>query len=349
MINIDRPDAPTFRATTALALEQTAFLSTLLAVGAVLVSATTSAGHGEVAVLSAVGTLLALAVFYCVLAWRWNAEGLVYCAQAAFIGSYMAYRATRPLPEALDAVALVVLCFCKFGLAELLQRLGFDLYARPIRYVSLCLPLVSLALAVHRGWLHDLNVFVFFATASFYGLICAVRHWKPVGYAAAILYDALLWIVWARAGWKLIDHPQFYLIPVGFTAILFAEVNRQEFGREVTSAIRSLGLVVIYVSLAIPMWHFQSFGAWVTLLLLSLLGVFAGIGLRVRSFLSLGLVCFCFDVLYQLGRFGLEHAFARWGIMLGLGILLTLFVALNEKKRIVAKMWEYYEQVREWE
>jgi hypothetical protein len=46
---------------------------------------------------------------------------------------------------------------------------------------------------------------------------------------------------------------------------------------------------------------------------------------------------------------GTEYALARWGIMLLLGIFLILFVALNEKKRIVLTMRQFYEQARQWE
>ena len=49
-----------------------------------------------------------------------------------------------------------------------------------------------------------------------------------------------------------------------------------------------------------------------TLLLVSLAGIFAGIGLRVQVFLWLGLVGFVLDVVYQLGRMGLEHTLAKW-------------------------------------
>ena len=56
------------------------------------------------------------------------------------------------------------------------------------------------------------------------------------------------------------------------------------------------------------------------LVLLSLVGIFAGIGLRVQSFLWLGLACFVLDVTYQLTRLGVEHALARWGVMLTLGV-----------------------------
>ena len=96
-------------------------------------------------------------------------------------------------------------------------------------------------------------------------------------------------------------------------------------------------------------WQFASFGAWLTLLLVSLAGIFAGIGLRVQVFLWLGLAGFVTDVVYQLGRMGMEHSLAKWGIMLVLGLGLVLFVALNEKKRIVVTMRDYIDQARQWE
>ena len=78
-------------------------------------------------------------------------------------------------------------------------------------------------------------------------------------------------------------------------------------------------------------------------------GLFAGIGLRVQTFVWLGLVTFLADVLYELGRVSLDHALAKWAIMLSLGILLVFFVALNEKKQIVASMRGCFDQVRTWE
>ncbi|GAC1475351.1 MAG: hypothetical protein NVSMB9_27670 [Isosphaeraceae bacterium] len=54
------------------------------------------------------------------------------------------------------------------------------------------------------------------------------------------------------------------------------------------------------------------------------------------------------DVVYQLGRIGMEHSLAKWAIMLALGLLLVLFVALNETKRIVITLREYYDRARHW-
>jgi hypothetical protein len=170
-----------------------------------------------------------------------------------------------------------------------------------------------------------------------------------VGYAAAVLYNAALWALWWQFGWQFVDRPECFLVPVGLTAILFAEVNRGTLQREALNMIRGVGLSTIYLSLAAPIWEHQSLGAWATLLLLSLAGIFAGIGLRLQTFLWLGLASFFLDVVYQIGRVGMDNTLARWGIMLALGIVLVLFVAINEKKQILRTMKLYYESVRQWE
>jgi hypothetical protein len=280
---------------------------------------------------------------------RWHAEWLVYLAQGVLVLAYFAYRHAYPQPRATDVFVLVLFGYLDFAIAEVMQRLGLKLYTRPTLYFSLAIPLLPLGLAVWNGTVDDANLFLLFASATFYAAACYRLRWKSIGYAAAVLYNAFLWVAWARVGWKLADHPQFFLIPVGLSTILFAEVNRSELGRQNVNVLRNLGLLVIYASLAFPIWQFESFGSWLALLLLSLLGIFVGIGLRVQSFVWLGLACFCLDVIYQLGRIGMEHALAKWGIMLALGITLVIFVAINEKKGIVLAMRDYYDEIRQWE
>ena len=110
-----------------------------------------------------------------------------------------------------------------------------------------------------------------------------------------------------------------------------------------------MGLTLIYLVLAVPIWQTSSLTAWAVVLGVSLVAIFAGIGLRSQAFLWLGLAGFFLDVVYQLGRIGMEHALAKWAIMLTLGIALVLFVALNEKKRILLTIRKYAEVVRRWE
>ncbi len=170
-----------------------------------------------------------------------------------------------------------------------------------------------------------------------------------MGYAAAVLYNAALWILWDRIGWRLSDHVQFFLVPVGFSTILFAEVNRRDLGRDTVNTIRTAGLLIIYGSLAFPIWQSASFGAWLGLLVASLAGIFLGIGLRLQTFLWLGLATCVLDVVYELARVSRDYEFAKVAIMLIAGISLVLFVALNEKKKIVTTMQAYWDQARQWE
>jgi hypothetical protein len=345
---LDSTEMP-FSARCAVALEQVAVLAALLAAVLILLTAPAARSLGYGWVLGAVGTLATLAVFYLLMARRWKAEWLVYASQGALLGAYLYHQHARPLPEEVNALLMVLFCFLDLGVSQVVERLRLTLYQRATLLFSLVMPLVPLSLALLQGHWNEAGVLLLFSTATFYGVACYETRWKGLGYAAAVLYDIALWTVWARIGWRLAEHPQLYMIPAGLTAILFAEANRRELDRQTLNAIRAIGSAVIYFSTALPMWQFQSFDAWLTLLLLSLLGIFAGIGLRVQAFLGLGLFCFVFDLLYQVGRLGIEHALAKWAIMLALGILLILFVALNEKKRILLTMREIYDQVRQWE
>ncbi len=331
------------------AMEGVASASALLAGAVVLAAGTQAAALGAWGTFAGVGVLLAAAVLHILLVPRWRTEWLVYLAHALMIGAYIDFRLAFPMSTAADAAILTLLGYIDLALSEALTRLqGPEYYVRPTRYVSLILPLLPLLQFLQTGVRDGVSLLYLSAAATFYAVACAEMRWKWLGYGAAVFCNAALWVTWSRMGWMLTDHPQFYLVPVGLSTILFAEVNR-ELGRDTVNAIRTVGLIIVYASLAAPIWQFDSFGAWLTLLLVSLLGIFAGIGLRLQTFLWLGLTTFVLDVVYEMGRVSLDYAFAKWAIMLVLGISLVMFVALNEKKRIVSTMLAYYARARTWE
>jgi tetratricopeptide (TPR) repeat protein len=330
-------------------IEPFAVAGALLAAALAGASLLDSIGVGEVQALANMGVFLGAGALFTVLAQRRGSAVLAFAAQGAILAGYVAYRAGFPLPGASDAVVVLLLAALDLGAAEVLDRLRRPLFARPAMGAALVLPLASLALALRGGLLRDEALFILCATATFYAAICGRLGWRVPGYAAAVLYNAFLWALWARAGWALADDPQFYVIPVGLTAILFVEVHRRELGRPGVNAIRGLGLSLIYLSLTVPIWRAASVAAWAALLFVSLAGVFVGIGLRSQVFLWLGLAGFVMDVVYQLGRIGTEHSGAKWAIMFALGTALFLFAALSEKKRFVEAMRGYVEQIRQWD
>jgi tetratricopeptide (TPR) repeat protein len=333
----------------ARAVEIASFAASLFAAGMVLIAGAQPATLGVWGTTLGVFVLMGAALLQILLVPRWQAEWLVYLAQAMMVGSYVQYRLAFPQPITTDAVVLTLLGYLDLVAAEVLERLRLARYARPTRYFSLLLPVLPLIQLFWSRGLDDVSLFHLMAAATFYGIACGQLRWKSLGYAAAVLYNAALWVLWSRIGWKLSDHPQYYLVPVGLSTILFAEVNRRELDRPTLNTIRSVGLLIVYVSLAVPLWQFENFGAWLALLFGSLAAVFIGIGLRLQVFLWMGLATFVSDVVYQMGHVSLEYAFAKWAIMLTIGIALVLFVALNEKKRIVDTMRLYYGQARLWE
>ena len=328
-------------------LEQVGLLASLLA-GAATVQVGLTALGAHTASMVPVATLLSLSLFYGLLARRWRSEWLVYLAEVSFSGSYYLYRSFHPFTPGVDATLLLLFSFLHFAMSETFERLGWHYYSRPMLYFSMLLTLTTLLLALVRGRLDDVSLSIVFSAGSFYALVSYRKRWKRLAYAAAVLYNAFLWLAWQRVGWALADHPQNYLVPIGLTAVLYAEANRRDLGPTTLDGLRGLGSMLMYVSTAVPMWQFRSFGAWLTLLLLSLGGIFVGVWLRVQSFLWLGLICFVFDVGYQVGRVGIDHAQAKWIIMLALALLIVGGVALNEKVQIWTKLRALYVAVRAW-
>jgi hypothetical protein len=333
----------------AWAVEIIASASSLIAAATVLAAGTSTPALGGWWTTVGVAVILGAALLHIMLVPRWQAEWLVYPAQALMLAAYVDYRLAFPQSLAFDAIVFTLLGYLDLGIAEVLERLELKTYARPARLFSLVVPLLPLLQLVGGRHFDEIGLFHLMAAGTFYGIACGRLRWKTLGYAAAVLYNAALWVLWSRLGWTLSSHPQFFLVPVGLSTILFAEVNRLELGRANVNTIRTVGLTIVYLSLAVPIWQFESCGAWVTLLIGSLVGVFVGIGLRLQTFLWMGLTTFVLDVAYGMGRVSLDYALAKWAIMLALGIGLVLFVALNEKKQIVSSMWLYFDQARQWE
>jgi hypothetical protein len=331
-------------------IEQVALASSIFAVLAALFAGVNGPEVGTLATAVGVLVILGAALLAILLVPRWQAEWLVYLAQTVALCAYLKYRLAVPQPIAFDAIVLTLIGYLNLGLAEVLETLEFKIYARPARFFSLVVPSLPLVQAVAAGGLNELGLFHLLSAGTFYGIACGRLRWKTLGYAAAVLYNGALWVLWGTFGWKLASEPQFFMVPVGLSTILFAEVNRSELGRANVNTIRTVGLTIIYLSMAVPIWqHEQNFGAWLALLIGSLVGIFAGIGLRLQTFLWMGIATFVLDVLYEMGRMSVDYAFAKWAIMLAIGIALVLFVALNEKKRIMGTMRLYFDQARMWD
>ena len=154
------------------------------------------------------------------------------------LAAYVDFRMAYPWPIAADSAMLTLLGYLDLGLAEILDRRKQTIYARPVRFSSLILPILPLIQLLWIGGTHEVGLFHLVAAATFYSVACGQLRWKSLGYAAGVFYNAALWVLWSIFGWELTDHFQFFMVPVGFSTILFAESQRHELGRSAVNAIR---------------------------------------------------------------------------------------------------------------
>lgn len=242
------------------------------------------------------------------------------------------------------------LAFGGAGLSELFHRRGLPVLSEPLERTAMLLPLAPAIgfwfvpdFLPHEKWLlAGRSPGVWLLAAIFYGFLAATRRgrWQTVVFtllslAAANVGLAVMWHQYdARFFWA---HPQVWLIPIGLSILLAEYLNQDRLTAAQSAGIRYLALSVIYVPSSAE--YLQAIGQsiWLPLLLilLSVLGVLAGIVLRIRSFLYLG-VAFLGVVLTTMVRYAAVDLQKTWVLYLCcifLGAIMFALVALYEKRR----------------
>jgi hypothetical protein len=85
--------------------------------------------------------------------------------------------------------------------------------------------------------------------------------------------------------------------------------------------------------------------------LISLVTIFAGLGVRIRAFLFVGTITFVLTVFYQLVILVFNYSFLKWVIGLFAGIILISIAANFERRKvqIMTVLQNWFEQLREWQ
>jgi hypothetical protein len=193
---------------------------------------------------------------------------------------------------------------------------------------------------------------LWFLAGLLYGLVALSRRsfgWALLG---ALATNAGVWALLAYTGVSAAVHPQGWVIPLALIVLVSEHVNRRELRPDAAAGLRYLGIGMLYVSSAADMFIAgigESLWLPVVLAALCVAGIFAGILLRVRAFLFLGVGFLLLDVFAMIWHAAVDRA-QTWvwyasGIVLGTAIL-ALF-ALFEKRRNDALA--VVERVRRWD
>jgi hypothetical protein len=271
------------------------------------------------------------------------------------------------------------IAFLGVGLGEWFDRRGWRVLAEPLRRTSLFLPILPLVAFWVRDWTElqeaaarnipalspllkypqrlqggfGLHASVWFILGILYATVAINRRSFRYGMLAAVAANFGLWVVFANVhGMQFVAHPQLWLIPLALILLVAEHLNRDKLPEAQATALRYLALTVLYVSSTADMFIAgigNSVLLPIILALLAVLGILAGIVLRVRAFLFQGLT-FLFVVVFTMIWHAAVQRGQTWvwyvsGIVLGAAIL-ALFALFEKRRNEVVKV---VQELKRWE
>jgi hypothetical protein len=273
---------------------------------------------------------------------------------------------------------VLLIAFLGVGSSELCERNNYRVLAIPLQRTGIFLPLIPLlafwvrppsALVAFADesapglrpllgylermpWNFDSYALLWFLSAALYAVVAMARRSVGWAIAAALAVNFGLWSLLMQAGVGFLVHPQAWIIPLGVIVLASEFINHERLPREASQALRYLGISLIYVASTADLF-LAGLGnsLWLPVILAALCvtGVLAGISMRIRAFLFLGVGFLLVDVLAMIWHAAVDraHTWLWWacGIVLGAAIL-ALFAVFEKRRNDVVEMLERF---RGWE
>lgn len=182
--------------------------------------------------------------------------------------------------------------------------------------------------------------------AGYYVFFAILNQQIRFTYLSALLID---WVLY-RWFWQLqLNDPLWYVTPLAVSLLYMAQVDpnlKQPEEKPMRHFLRLLGSGAICV---VALWSNQ----WSGLVpgIISLLVIFAGLGLRIRAYLYVGTATFLINAFYQLGILIFDYPFSKWVVGLLVGIAFIWIAANFETRReqITALLRNWITELHNWE
>jgi hypothetical protein len=251
---------------------------------------------------------------------------------------------------------LMGLAFLGVGLAELFERRGLRVLAEPLQKTGIFLPFLPLV-AFWLGpliepfvpaaggrvrplpaWLEHAGVW--YLLGVLYAWVAVMRRSSRFALLAALAVNFGTWALlyhYREHGVGFLAHPQLWLIPLALIVLTAEHLNRDRLPAAQALALRYFGLVLLYVSSTADLLlaGLGDIGLSLVLAVLSVLGVLAGIQLRVRAFLFAGLTFLLLVIFVRIWYAAVTQAqtWVWWVSLIVLGIAILALFAVFEKRR----------------
>lgn len=273
----------------------------------------------------------------------------VYVAEAVLALLFLHIRVTLPWLFsgrflAYWPLVVMAIAFLGVGLGEWFGRRQQNVLAKPLERTGALLPL----LPVLGFWFVNSQThysLLLLVVGGLYAALAVTRKSFGFGLLAALSANGSLWYYLHHVGGLgLVQHPQLWLIPPALSVLAAAYLNRDRLSPAQMTNIRYLTSTTIYLSSTAEIFlHGVAQAPWSPLVLagLAIVGVFAGIVLRVRAFLFLGTAFLGLSVLTVVWHAAVDRD-QTWvwfasGIVVGLAIL-TLFAFFEKKREDVLRL-----------
>jgi hypothetical protein len=268
-----------------------------------------------------------------------------YFAQATLVLGYLGARLLGMGGQGLgmtDSLVALVSGALFSGLSVLARREGSSLAAlrQPALVGAFLFPLLGLCTAPWGETASTAALLVGHA-AHFAAVAVHPARRGMASLASALAFNAALLVVWVGSG---AGEPQYYLIPAGFSLLVLLGVFRHSLAPDTLARLRALAITVIYAAGAWQPLMFNNGRAMLLCVGLCLLGVGAGIALRIRSYVYLGSAFLVTCVAANLVRFGMRDHRVGAAFLSLLGLLVVGFMVLLSAHR--ERLLQRYARVR---
>ncbi|MEQ8465501.1 DUF2157 domain-containing protein [Coleofasciculus sp. E1-EBD-02] len=234
----------------------------------------------------------------------------------------------------------VMACIFAIALFQLpWRRWGWN--DKPWQHYAIISPLLTVCLNYQT--LSSINLL---AVAGFYAWVANRQSNVRWTYLSLFFVDWAIWRVFVN---QQITEPLWYAALIGGSCLYIAQIDpelRRPRQRQTRHYLRLLGSSIICLT---ALFFHQETGLIPGII--SLIAIFAGLGLRIRAFLMVGTATFVLTVFYQLVVLSFRYPFSKWVIGLIAGIIFISIAANFEQRReqILGIFQNWANQWREWE
>jgi hypothetical protein len=250
-------------------------------------------------------------------------------------------------------LVVMAIAFVGVGLGELFHRRRQRVLSEPLETTGALLPMLpALSFWVMSSQLYQVHYsLLLLSIGVLYAALSVLRGSFLYGMLATLAANGSLWYLLSR-GDRLgfFEHPQLWLIPPAICVLVATYLNRERLSREQSAALRYGAAIVIYVSSTADIFiNGVAEAPWLPGVLagLSIVGVLAGIMLRVRAFLYLGIAFLIVALMTIIWHAAEQWTWIWWVAGIVVGALMIAVFGLFEKRR--DDVLRVVEQLKHWE